>query len=213
MASKFLIPSVVLASGGIGAAGVGGYMAWTKGKETFRNKYSKAILADSDSLWDTKFASFKKDGKPKHPTLISAKSKDSSSGDNTAKELYKQGCQEIYDSDWNNSSYFDDFKSYCAKTVKEGIENSKKWISEETTNKGKWDTKLTNLKTHNPSQNKTLDQKLEALKTQLSNIAESSFQEGHRKLLKEWCESSQGEIFMGNDDFKTIHSSLYCVES
>ncbi|CBY92818.1 hypothetical protein HF1_08100 [Mycoplasma haemofelis str. Langford 1] len=213
--SKLTLP--LLGVGGAGIASAGGYMIFsekgytqTKKSETFRSRYAPAILGVEDKLWDSKFTSFKQSGNPKHPTLASAKSKSSSAEDSEAKDLYKRGCQEIYDSAWEDSSYFDDFKSYCVKTVKEGIGDSKTWINEETTNKGKWDTKLTSLKTHNQTQNKVLDKKLEDLKTQLSNISE--FQESHRKLLKEWCSSSQGEIFMGNGDPIVTHSTLYCVE-
>ncbi|AEG73147.1 hypothetical protein MHF_0889 [Mycoplasma haemofelis Ohio2] len=215
--SKLTLP--LLGVGGAGIASAGGYMIFsekgdthTKKPETFRSKYAPAILGVEDKLWDSKFTSFKQSGNPKHPTLASAKSKSSPTEDSGAKDLYKRGCQEIYDSVWEGSSYFDDFKSYCAKTVKEGIGNSKTWISEEATTKGKWDTKLTSLKTHNQTQNKVLDKKLEDLKIQISSLTEDKLEEKHRKLLKEWCSSSQGEIFMGNGDPIVTHSTLYCVE-
>nr|WP_052663340.1 hypothetical protein [Mycoplasma haemofelis] len=213
MASKYVMPSVALASGGAGAAGVGGYIALTKDKETFRSKYSKAILGEKDSLWDTKFEALKGNGTPVNKKLLDAKSKHSSDA-NAAKALHKQGCSEIYNSLVAESTYLEDFKSYCAKTIKDGISKPETWISqEETQNNGKWDPKLTALKDHDEKKLGSLDETLKALKNKLTSGSTSSWDADKRNGLKNWCKGIGGEIFEGEESVKFSHAKLYCTDN
>ncbi|AEG73126.1 hypothetical protein MHF_0862 [Mycoplasma haemofelis Ohio2] len=147
------------ATGAIGAsvAAAGGYMLLgkesefntTKVSETFTERYSKAVLSDEDPLWDSKLTALESNGHPVHTTLIEAKS--TIKQDKTrAKQLLVEGCKEIYASQLESSLHASDFKSYCAKTIKDGMQGT--WISEDPTGRGtKWDTALLSFESHKKS--------------------------------------------------------------
>ncbi|CBY92905.1 hypothetical protein HF1_08970 [Mycoplasma haemofelis str. Langford 1] len=214
--SKLSLP--MLGLGGLGAAGLGGY-SLLKGKnnpaqkeETFGFRYSKALLRKESNLWDSKFNLLKEGTEPSHPTLKSARTKATSGGnDQEAKELHKKGCQEIYDSNLKNTSYLNDFKSYCAKNLKDEMGSSKKWISEGASDTTKWNAKLKSLLTHDEAKNHVLDISLASLKKTLTG-EDSTWGDEKRKSLKEWCDASQKEIFEGKEDSRFVQADLYCIE-
>ncbi|CBY92804.1 hypothetical protein HF1_07960 [Mycoplasma haemofelis str. Langford 1] len=217
--SKLMLPLAGI--GGASAAGLGGYMLM-KGnekapaiqkEETFRTKYSQAILGDTDDLWNTKFDTLKGTGQPSHQKLKDAKTKSGVSGPETeAKELHKQGCREIYDSEIKSSLYLTDFQTYCSKTIKDAIDKSKNWISSEAgSTTGDWDSQLTQLKSHDETNKGALDSKLKTLVDKLKQDSHS-VDEADRKAIKEWCDSTQKEIFMGESDHRFSHSQLYCIK-
>ncbi|AEW45552.1 hypothetical protein MHC_03460 [Mycoplasma haemocanis str. Illinois] len=198
---------------GASVAGVGGYMISTrsgnvKTKDTFRTKYSKAILKDNDDLWNTKFDLFKGTHQPTNRKLVDAKSKHTSNA-SEAKDLHKQGCKEIYDSPWQNSSHLKDFQTYCARNVKDMFTKPNSWIEEDAKTSGKWDQKLTNLKSHEEDKKGALDAGLRAVKDKLSG--NDSWDETKRNSLKSWCNEIGKEIFMGEEDIKFSNVTLYCV--
>ncbi|CBY92899.1 hypothetical protein HF1_08910 [Mycoplasma haemofelis str. Langford 1] len=215
--SKLLLPALGL--GGASAAAAGGYALFSgrdnpslPQEETFRTKYAKAILQDSDNLWDSKFTSLEQGNQHTHPKLAQAKTQ-SSSNKETAKALHKQACQEIYNSKVEGTTYLSDFQSYCSKNFKDAIISSKKWVTDENTKKEKWDPKLTALKTHDTNQKGELDGSLSSLKETLSKVSNSSWEDSHRQSLKQWCDESRKAIFMGEEDKKFIQVGLYCIES
>ncbi|CBY92850.1 hypothetical protein HF1_08420 [Mycoplasma haemofelis str. Langford 1] len=172
--SKFALPLM-----GLGGA-AGGYMIFGKGdkapeEESFRSRYSHAILQDNDGLWATKLTTLKGEGSPVHQKLIDAKAK-AADAEQQAKSLLIEGCREIYDSKLSGSLHENDFKSYCSRTIKDGIQGT--WITESHTvtgsNTNKWNQKLTSLKDHNEESGKVLDSKLKELKGQLSGGASST---------------------------------------
>ncbi|AEW45515.1 hypothetical protein MHC_03275 [Mycoplasma haemocanis str. Illinois] len=219
MTSKFLIPSVVLAGSAVGA---GGYLLFSnQGKEhvktnrpeTFRSRYSKSILSEGDNLWDTKFEALKNNETPANQKLLDAKLKHTSDT-NAAKKLHKQGCREIYDSPIKESIHLKDFKTYCAKTIKDGITKPETWISQEDTkNTGKWDPKLTALKDHTDQKSGSLDESLATLKNKLSSGSTRSWNESERNELKNWCKTVEGEVFEGEENIKFANAKLYCTSN
>ncbi|AEW45585.1 hypothetical protein MHC_03625 [Mycoplasma haemocanis str. Illinois] len=206
-----------LGLGGISAASAVGYILIrekdkpiSKQEETFKTKYAKAILKDSDNLWDSKFGNLKSGDQPSHPTLAQAKTQ-SSSNQETAKSLHKQGCQEIYNSKIEGTTYLNDFQTYCAKNFKDATASSKQWISDEHSQKEKWDPKLTSLNTRETNQKGKLDVGLSTLKETLSKVSNSTWEDSHRQSLKQWCDESQKSIFNGEEDEKFIQAGLYCT--
>ncbi|AEW45590.1 hypothetical protein MHC_03650 [Mycoplasma haemocanis str. Illinois] len=216
--SKLLLPA--LGIGGLSAVGFGGY-SLLKGRdnlsqkeETFKSIYAKALLEKGNSLWDSKFNSLKTGEEPAHPILKNAKTKataSTGSNEQEAKELHQQGCQEIYDSNLKNTSYFNDFKTYCAKNLKDEMGSSKKWISEGESDTGKWNNKLKSLSTHDEAKNQILDSYLASLKGTLTG-QDSSWGDEKRKSLKDWCDDSQKEIFTGKEDSRFVQADLYCID-
>ncbi|AEG73196.1 hypothetical protein HF1_08600 [Mycoplasma haemofelis str. Langford 1] len=207
--SKFVLP--MMGVGGASAAAAGGYMLLKENnhpqvqkEETFNSKYSKAILEESSDLWESKFQALKESNSLKHPTLKKAKEKE-------AKDLHKQGCREIYASPLNDSPYLEDFKTYCAKNIKDAMDKAKTWISQDESDTTHWNPKLKNLKEHDSNKNKTLSKGLEDLKASLSGVTGEAWTEDHRQKLKDWCDASQTEIFIGEGDSQFEHSKLYCL--
>nr|WP_014272644.1 hypothetical protein [Mycoplasma haemocanis] len=209
--SKLVLPLVGI--GGVGVAGLGGYSllkkSWETPKEqTFKDKYSHAILASGDDLWATKFKDLKDGSNPTHSRLLEAQTKfKSNDSDENAKLLQKEGCEDIYNSKLEGSNYLQDFRKYCAKLVSNAVKGT--WIVDDTANSGKWDTKLNSLKTHNGS----LDTSLETLKGKLNANSGANVDANKRGELKNWCDGIKGEIFMGDKDIKFTQAQLYCVEN
>ncbi|AEG73175.1 hypothetical protein HF1_08380 [Mycoplasma haemofelis str. Langford 1] len=214
--NKLLLPLAGL--GGAGAAGLGSYMLLkdkeegntTKQEATFRDKYSQAILNNESSLWTSKFTILKDGGQPKHPKLQQAKTKFTvKSDDSDAQSLHKDGCKEIYDSKVEESIYFQDFKKYCSKNVGDGVTEA--WITVDKKDSSKWDPKLNKLKNHNEANQGALDDVLKSLREKLTSGSQSTWDEGKRGELKQWCDGVKSEIFMGDADIKFANSKLYCA--
>ncbi|AEG73128.1 hypothetical protein MHF_0864 [Mycoplasma haemofelis Ohio2] len=204
--------------GGLGASGLGGYfllrnqeneIPYIKAGDTFKNRYSQAILEEGSELWESKFNALRQGAEPTHPTLIKAKAQVTPK-EQDAKDLHKQGCQEIYESELQNSPHFQDFKTYCARNLKDGMGSSKSWITEDKSGT-KWNAKLTSLKSHDEGSNQALDSTLKNLKDSLPE-SNSSWDDNKREELKNWCDDAQKEIFMGEGDPWFVHAGLYCVE-
>ncbi|AEG73226.1 hypothetical protein MHF_0971 [Mycoplasma haemofelis Ohio2] len=215
--SKLLLPALGL--GGASAAAAGGYALFSgrdnpslPQEETFRTKYAKAILQDSDSLWDSKFTSLERGNQHTHPKLAQAKTQ-SSSNKETTKALHKQACREIYNSKVEGTTYLSDFQSYCSKNFKDATTSSKQWIADGHNQTEKWNPKLTALSTLGEDQKGQLDGDLKTLKETLSKVSNSSWEDSHRQSLKQWCDESQKAIFMGEEDEKFIQVGLYTVSS
>ncbi|AEW45544.1 hypothetical protein MHC_03420 [Mycoplasma haemocanis str. Illinois] len=215
--SKLTLPLIGL--GGASTAAVGGYMFFIRGEKstvekTFRSTYSQAILKENDNLWSTKLAALRSEGNPIHKTLIDAKAKVTTS-EQQAKSLLVEGCRKIYDSKLSDSLYEKDFKTYCSKTIKDVIQGT--WISEAHDGSGshtKWNQKLTSLKEHAEATKGVLSKGLQTLKGQLSSEASSTnWDDAKRKVLKDWCDASKKEIFMGETDSRVLNSKSYCLES
>ncbi|AEW45497.1 hypothetical protein MHC_03185 [Mycoplasma haemocanis str. Illinois] len=214
--NKIALPLVGIS--GLGASSVGGYLLfrnkwnetpYVKKENTFRNRYSQATLEEESELWESKFNSFQNGATPTHPTLIKAKNQVTTKAQN-AKDLHKLGCKEIYESEIHNSPYFQDFKSYCSRTIKDGMGSTKNWISAGKEDGSKWNPKLTNLKTHKTEDHHTLDSTLENLKNSLTGT-DANWDNEKREALKNWCDGIQKEIFMGDKSPEFIHAGLYCV--
>ncbi|CBY92897.1 hypothetical protein HF1_08890 [Mycoplasma haemofelis str. Langford 1] len=184
-------------------------------KETFRQKYSSAILGSEDALWETKFSGLSGNAQPTHEKLKEAKTKHTSHSDE-AKTLHKEGCQAIYDSEWEGSSYLNDFKSYCSKTVADAMKDVGTWIDQEGSVDGKWNTKLTNLSKHDENQDGALNDTLKNLKTSLTPTpsagTSSNWDANKRTTLNNWCKEVKVSVFMGDADTQFKHAKLYCVE-
>ncbi|AEW45689.1 hypothetical protein MHC_04165 [Mycoplasma haemocanis str. Illinois] len=211
--SKNLI--LTLGGLGIGGVGAGGLLAlrpWKSKVVTFADRYKHSLLdtVKDNSAWDNRY-SFLKTIKPKHPTLISAHieaTKTSSSNENEAKRLMKEGCKSIYKSPFENSEYWDDFKNYCSRTNGDAS-SGKEWNGEDTTSSSgnKWDASLTSLKSHEIS-NGSLPSVLETLKAEIQS--KDSFEKTHRDSLKSWCDGVKKEPFMGPDSLEFRNQELYC---
>ncbi|AEG73224.1 hypothetical protein MHF_0969 [Mycoplasma haemofelis Ohio2] len=182
-------------------------------KETFRQKYSSAILRSEDALWETKFSGLSGNAQPTHEKLKEAKTKHTSHS-NEAKTLHKEGCQAIYDSEWEGSSYLNDFKSYCSKTITDAMKDIGTWIEQESSKGDKWDPKLTNLSKHDENQNGVLSSALKGLKAKLtpSSGTSSNRDEEKRTSLNNWCKEAKVSVFLGEEDTQFKHAKLYCVE-
>ncbi|AEG73186.1 hypothetical protein HF1_08490 [Mycoplasma haemofelis str. Langford 1] len=206
--------------GGLGAASMGGYMflkgermqpIQTQQEVTFKSRYAKAILEEGSALWNTKFEALKGGSEPIHSVLKEAKSKASKEGEE-AKNLHKKGCLEIYASNLKEISYLEDFKTYCARNIKDQVGNSKTWISGGEDNGSPWNAQLTKLKDHSKTNNSPLDKTLGDLKNSLTGES-TSWDKDKRKVLKDWCDASQKEIFEGDTNFRFVHVGLYCFSN
>ncbi|CBY92792.1 hypothetical protein HF1_07840 [Mycoplasma haemofelis str. Langford 1] len=184
----------------------------TQKKETFRDRYIAAILAKEDELWNSKFGILKGTAEPAHPTLKNAKER-SKTNENEAKDLHKQGCSEIYDSELESSPHFKDFQTYCAKTMKDGIAQGETWSEQAHTESVPWNTKLTNLHSHNEGQKGVLSDSLKKVKEQISTGSESipNWNESKRKALKDWCDETKVKVFLGEEEAQFKNAKLYCV--
>ncbi|AEW45535.1 hypothetical protein MHC_03375 [Mycoplasma haemocanis str. Illinois] len=214
--NKLLLPLAGL--GGVGTVGLGSYIFLkrkeenniTKQASTFRDKYSQAILTNESSLWASKFTLLKDGEQPTHPQLKEAKTKFTTKADDEeAKSMHKEGCKDIYDSQLEESTYFQDFKKYCAKTIENGITES--WITANKSESSKWDPKLNKLKDHNETNQGELDDALKTLKGKLTPNSQSTWDENKREELKQWCDGLRGEIFTGDTETKFTHAKLYCA--
>ncbi|AEW45226.1 hypothetical protein MHC_01800 [Mycoplasma haemocanis str. Illinois] len=209
--------SVLLSLGvvGAGGAGIGGFLAFrpSSSKEavtTFATKYKSAILNFKDnspdtSLWNAKFKSLS--GKqPTNERLKDAASKVSTS-ENEAKNLYKQGCEEIYSHSIKDQTYFNDFKNYCSKTVKEGLKGE--WINGAKGAADDWKPSLTALKEYESKTKGPLHKDFEEIKKSLTS---ADFTDDQRGKLKALCDIIGTEIFE-EDTSRVKNAKSFCIKS
>ncbi|AEG72795.1 hypothetical protein MHF_0523 [Mycoplasma haemofelis Ohio2] len=194
---------------GAGGAGIGGFLLLLlKPSEiTFSQKYKSALLDLSEnskdtSLWNSKFESLK--GKnPVHEKLKEAVGKVTSSLEE-AKSLHKQGCKAIYGASVESGkNYFNDFKSYCSKTVKEGTSGT--WISGAKTVTTDWNPSLTSLHGHQGE----LHSDFETVKKILTP---SDFHDDQREKLRVLCETIGGEL-LEDDSLRIKNAQSFCMKS
>ncbi|AEG72759.1 hypothetical protein MHF_0487 [Mycoplasma haemofelis Ohio2] len=200
---------------GAGGAGIGSYLAFkpSSSKEevtTFAQRYKSAILNFKDNspdatLWDSKFKTLS--GKqPVNQKLKEAASKISTAEDE-AKNLYKQGCEEIYSHSIKDQTYFNDFKSYCSKTVKEGIKGE--WINGDKGKADDWKPALTALNTHDSKTKGSLHKDFEEIK---KSLTPTEFTDDQRGKLKALCDSIGLEIFE-EDSVRVKNAQSFCVKA
>ncbi|AEW45429.1 hypothetical protein MHC_02835 [Mycoplasma haemocanis str. Illinois] len=202
-----LIPIATV--GGIGVVGGGGYSLWHFNKKiTFADKYKNSLLKleKSDSIFTAKFTSLQ-NKTPKHPKLSEAARRFSET--EIAKDLHIEGCKDIYSSSADSSEYFDDFKQYCARAIKDVISNI---ISAEKSDSGKWNPKLTLLRSHSESKDGKLDDKLDTLKKSLpvASTGTDNFDDNKREILKQWCDEIKESLFIPNEEILLKQFKLYC---
>ncbi|CBY92740.1 hypothetical protein HF1_07320 [Mycoplasma haemofelis str. Langford 1] len=203
-----LIP--ITTAGGLGAAGVGGYSLWQLNqKVTFAEQYKNSLLKleKTDSILTFKFTGLQ-NKTPKHPKLSEAARRFSET--EIAKDLHVEGCEDIYSSPVDSSEYFDDFKQYCSKAIKDVVSNI---IAVEKTDTGKWNPKLTLLRSHSESENGKLDDKLDALKKLLpaSSSGSDNFDDNKRESLKQWCDGIKETLFISDEEIPLKQFKLYCA--
>ncbi|AEG72801.1 hypothetical protein MHF_0529 [Mycoplasma haemofelis Ohio2] len=187
-------------AGTAGTAGLGFLIAKNQKDETkkIKNNYPHAILTFSNNEgWNSKFQLLNSK-ETTHPTLKKAKAQFSNTSQ--SQELYKKGCNEIYDSE--GTQYLDDFKTFCSKTNKDAITGS--WISDAASVNTNWDKKLTSLKERNSGLSS------EFLEVQ-SSLGSGSFDETARGKIKKACDDSHSEIYLGPNDIKTQSIKDFCL--
>ncbi|AEG73342.1 hypothetical protein HF1_10050 [Mycoplasma haemofelis str. Langford 1] len=166
----------------VGAGSLGGYLyssSTEPNKDTFRSRYSLALIQDSeDTIWSKKLTALST-GSPKNKGLIDAKSK------NTSDSL-KKACKGIYDSHFSQD-LMDDFKNFCSKHYADQFSN-KQTIAADTDLNGKWET----FKGKTSS-----DLSGELLKIHESKKDSSSEPDGWKKLVFDECKKLSTSIFEG----------------
>ncbi|CBY92489.1 hypothetical protein HF1_04810 [Mycoplasma haemofelis str. Langford 1] len=193
---------------GAGGTGIGGFfLLKPSGSEiTFSQKYKSALLDLSESskdtsLWNSKFESLKEKN-PIHKKLQEAVGKVTSSPEE-AKSLHKQGCKAIYGASVESGkNYFNDFKSYCSKTVKEGTAGA--WISGAKTVTTDWNPSLTSLHGHQGE----LHSDFETVK---KTLTPSAFDDDQREKLRALCETIGGEL-LEDDSLRIKSAQSFCVK-
>ncbi|AEG72863.1 hypothetical protein MHF_0591 [Mycoplasma haemofelis Ohio2] len=198
-----------LAFSAAGAAGVGGFMLF-KDREspeiTFEQRYKNALLTSDSNLWGSKLTALKA-GTTAHSKLAEAAQKGKENDkDAEATQLLKEGCFLIYKEPIKDSKYLEDFKKYCSKTNKDA--GTGNWNSDEKNNES-WNSSLDALKSHGAAQYGELDDKLSALKTELSTKT-TPYDDTTRDKLKGWCEEVQAHIFEGSESKEFKQQEKYC---
>ncbi|AEW45161.2 hypothetical protein MHC_01475 [Mycoplasma haemocanis str. Illinois] len=204
------IAFISLGIAGTTGASVGSYFLVERSKSfAIKNKYPQALLneADDSTLWNQKYKIIK-DSTPHNDTLKKAVAKSKEVGkDDEAKTLLKRGCFEIYESSYEDINSFSDFKNYCAKTNKDESKNGT-WNTD-AVDKGsdnKWDKAIDALKSRKNSDK--LDPVLERLK--LEAMDNNPNVQNIRTKLKQWCEDTNNEVFMGKDSLKFENQESFC---
>ncbi|CBY92551.1 hypothetical protein HF1_05430 [Mycoplasma haemofelis str. Langford 1] len=197
---------------GAGAAGTGGFLLMKElqtPKIKFKDKYSHALIKDSDNLWDSKFALLKAaNPEPKHPKLLQAfKDSKESSKESGAKELMKQTCTSLHE-EVMSSDYVKDFEKYCAKNNKDA---SKITWNDEANSSDKWNASLTALKSHDYVNNGELGKELADLKTKIASL--NSYENAHREELKKWCDKVKDHVYWGSHSKEFKQQELYCKKT
>ncbi|AEW45287.1 hypothetical protein MHC_02105 [Mycoplasma haemocanis str. Illinois] len=197
---------------GVGAAGTGGFFLLKElktPKAKFKDRYSHALITDTDNLWDSKFSLLKAaNPEPKHPQLLQAlRDSKESSKESGAKELMKRVCVAMYEEEIK-VDYVKDFEKYCVKNNKDV---SKIAWNDEANSSSKWDSSLTTLKSHDYGNNGMLDKELNDLKTKISSL--SNYENTHREELKKWCEKVKEHVYWGPQSKEFKQQELYCKKN
>ncbi|AEG73111.1 hypothetical protein MHF_0847 [Mycoplasma haemofelis Ohio2] len=173
-------------------------------KPLFKNKFEHALLSTSDnkddSLWDKKWEAFKKLDKAKNPKLSQAlKDHKSKSIDSDIRGLIKQGCQEIYDSEFSgeDDELYGDFKNVCSRNVKDKVGGT--WLA---SSDGKIGEKWTALS----------QASLDTLTSELKAIKSKDETKGKEELQK-WCDSISTHPYDGDGTVLTNNATSYCKVS
>ncbi|AEW45149.1 hypothetical protein MHC_01415 [Mycoplasma haemocanis str. Illinois] len=210
--------TLLITAGVVGAAGsgIGSYFLLIHNKTDksllIKNKYKVALLNETgdESLWNKKYEEIK-NSSPHHPTLKKAVAKSSGTGkhDEEAKRLLKEGCFEIYESSYEDKNIFSDFKNYCAKTNKD-ISKVTSWNNDtaENSSDNKWDKALETLKSHTMETKGKLDPVLAQLKQEITG--DKPFSTDIRKRIKGWCESTNKELFEGEETTQFKNQEDFC---
>ncbi|AEG72797.1 hypothetical protein HF1_04830 [Mycoplasma haemofelis str. Langford 1] len=189
-------------AGTTGTAGLGFLIAKNQKDESqkLRSKYPHALLTlDSDSSWSDKF-NLLKTKTPSHPILKQAKTQFSNT--QQSQSLYKKGCNAIYDSE--GTQYLEDFKTFCAKTNKDGITGT--WIKGGADVNTKWDEKLTNLK-------KSTDKLSSRFLEVQQSLSSDSFNDEMRTNIQKACDNANSEIYLGSESVETRNIKNFCLTS
>ncbi|AEW45145.1 hypothetical protein MHC_01395 [Mycoplasma haemocanis str. Illinois] len=133
---------VVAGVAGISGAGyLGSKFIKTESKETFRTKYSKAIIDTTkyEDTWGKKLTALAEtNSSPKHSKLIRAKQeKTANSGADTS--LLKQACEDIYSKEIGNDNDLQDFKNFCSFNNEDKIASGKELIKNKADFSSYWD--------------------------------------------------------------------------
>ncbi|AEG73346.1 hypothetical protein HF1_10090 [Mycoplasma haemofelis str. Langford 1] len=188
--SKTLALSLgTLGAGGFGAAGVYYFKNTPESpKETFRTKYSKALIGEDDSIWDSKLSALESSSSnPKNRNLIQAKSEKNGGKKDEAKASLKRGCHEIYSNPVNGSDDFSDFKNFCSFNNKDKIASGHQLVDGEGDFTTHWDT-------FNSAGKDTLYGGFKEIHDSKGNSADAEGWKG--KMLKE-CKKISEDIFEG----------------
>ncbi|AEW45257.1 hypothetical protein MHC_01955 [Mycoplasma haemocanis str. Illinois] len=200
---------VLIGVGALGSSGAGalGFFLLKPSEITFSQKYKSALLdlgknSSDVNLWNTKFEVLK----GKHPVnkkLQEAVGK-ATSAPEEAKILHKQGCKEIYEASVESGkNYFNDFKSYCSKTVKEGTAGT--WVNDEKNVTTNWNPTLTNLHKYTGE--------LHAVFEELKKIiTPASFTDEQREKLKTLCETI-GEELLEDNSLRIKNAQAFCTKN
>ncbi|AEG72642.1 hypothetical protein MHF_0363 [Mycoplasma haemofelis Ohio2] len=130
-------------AGASGAGYLGSKLIKGESKETFRTKYSKAIIdttKDSDT-WSKKLTALADtNSSPKNSKLVQAKqAKTTNSGSNDT-SLLRQGCEEIYSKEIGNDHDLQDFKNFCSFNNEDKIASGKELIKSKEDFSSHWDS-------------------------------------------------------------------------
>ncbi|CBY92753.1 hypothetical protein HF1_07450 [Mycoplasma haemofelis str. Langford 1] len=203
--SSLLISSLI----GLSAAAAGGAYffygsPWEANKPLFKDKFKHALLStDSntdDALWANKWTTLKGLSKVKNTKLAEAfRDHKDKAIDEVIRNLMKQGCKEIYDSEFvgEESESYSDFKQVCSRNVKDKVGGT--WLTSSGNNvDGKW----------NSLSSASIDTLTEALK----GIKGKEVSAGKAELQK-WCDSISALPYDGDGTTLTNNATSYCKVS
>ncbi|AEG72819.1 hypothetical protein HF1_05000 [Mycoplasma haemofelis str. Langford 1] len=199
------------AAGAAGTAVGGGMLAksYHNANSFTRKKYKHAMLRlDSDAaIWDSKYAILKSSkDTPKNSTLSLALAKSKDGEESKAKELLRQGCEEVYNSH-EEEKYFEDFKKFCAKTNKD-VSSRTTWITGNDKSDS-WNAPLGTLKDYSGD----LEPYLLSVKNSLRK-ENNGYQDAEREWIKGWCEDTQQELFDGTmGSTKLSNQDTFCTSN
>ncbi|AEW45479.1 hypothetical protein MHC_03095 [Mycoplasma haemocanis str. Illinois] len=186
----------------------GAYLIYGSSSDTvktlFKDKFRHALMSTSDnkddSLWGVKWESLKKLGKAKNSKISQAlRDHKSKSIDDDIRGLLKQGCQEIYDSEFlsQGDEVYDDFKNVCSRNIKDKLGGT--WLA---SSDGKIAEKWTSLSQAG----------LDSLTSELKAIKSKDETNGKAELQK-WCDSISTYPYDGDGTLLTNNATSYCKVS
>ncbi|AEG72834.1 hypothetical protein MHF_0562 [Mycoplasma haemofelis Ohio2] len=122
---------------GLGAAGIHHFRKGDSASEvTFRTKYSKALISESDdATWTAKLGVLEKSSlTPKNAHLVKAKGEK-----DKGKLALKEGCMEIYSRPVDSVDDFNDFKNFCSFNNGDKIADGKELANAESDFSSHWE--------------------------------------------------------------------------